>query len=77
MKLDISSLALSQHWPIFFSTPGISKIKLLAFEKSRNCVNVSDVRRGTNECKKGYQPITDLVKGDVLVRSHSISQDFR
>jgi hypothetical protein len=34
-----------------------------------------DLHRGTNECKKGYQPVTNLVtevNGDLLADSHNI-----
>jgi hypothetical protein len=34
--------------------------------------NIRDLYRGINEFKKGYQPRTNMVKGDLLADSHSI-----
>jgi hypothetical protein len=51
------------------------KDKINELESDSNNKNTRDLYRGTNEFKKGYQPINNLVKderGDLLADPHKI-----
>jgi hypothetical protein len=50
------------------------KNKINELETNSKNENIRDLYRGINECKKGYQPRTNMVKenGDLLADSHSV-----
>jgi hypothetical protein len=51
------------------------KNKINELETNSKNKNIRDLYKGINELKKGYQPITNMVKeenGDLLAESHSI-----
>jgi hypothetical protein len=59
---------------------GYLKAKIEELETNSKIKNVSDLYRGINDFKKGYQPRSIIVKdkkGDLIADSHSIMAKWR
>jgi hypothetical protein len=70
---DVGAIAQNRH----FKSRKIKYLKDKINELAMNSKNknLRDQYRGINECKRGYQPQSNLVKdenGDLLADSHSI-----
>jgi len=56
------------------------KVRIQELETNSKIKNIRDLCRGINDFKKGYQPRTDIVKGekgDLVAESHSILARWR
>ena len=56
------------------------RAKIEELETNSKINNIRDLYRGINDMKKGYQPITRIVKdekGDLVADSHSIMARWR